>query len=80
MANVHKKNSIQDLLELDHGISAMIQVFTANNNFDPSCFGKKAWQGIYRVLEFQQDVQIELRERLLKYIPEHKLDSNMETE
>lgn len=73
MANLNKK-PIEDLLNLDHGITVMIQAVTANDNFIPQYLDTE-WKGIYYVLDFQLQVQKALKARINEYIPDYVMDS-----
>ena len=71
MANVQKK-SMDELLRLDAGITDLFSSGLTNGLF-PTTDEKKS--NLFAVLMFQEQVQEEIRKRILKIIPLYELET-----
>ena len=78
MANLNnfQRESIDDLLEFNSGVTLLLQHLIRTEKFQPDELPPSDWKAVYRVLIIQEDAQIELKKRLVAQISERILEKN----
>ncbi len=71
MANLQKK-SLDELLRLDAGLT---DLFSSGISSDTFSTEKENGINLFLVLRFQQDIQTEIRKRILEVIPQCELET-----
>ncbi len=82
MANLNnfQKESIEELLDFNHGVTLLMQNLLATNDYLPDFFIKDDWKGFYKVLELQEHAQDELTKRIKENFSEYVIKELKDTE